>query len=81
MFDNKITTYEGMEDYYFFIDPNNLITKKDTRNWVERTERPLLVNYYEHFRDFNYKYWLCPDYKSKFKNNILIYMFNLFNYS
>jgi hypothetical protein len=72
-FNNKITTYKGMKDYYYFINKANIIEKDTPRKWIPEKLRPLLLNYNAHCHKFNKKYWCPPPYKQHFKNSKFIY--------
>ena len=72
-FNNKITTYKGMKDYYYFIDKSNIIEKDDLRKWIPEKKRPLLVNNGAHCHKFNTKYWYPVPYKLHFKNSKFVY--------
>lgn len=73
LFDNKITTYKGMECFYYFMNTENIIIKEDTRRWVCPAHRPLLVNNNEHLNHFNREFWLPPPYKNIFKNDTFVF--------
>jgi hypothetical protein len=73
LFDNKITTYKGMECYYYFMNSENIIIKEDIRHWICPAQRPLLVNNNEHVNQFNSDFWLPPPYKSIFRNDIFLF--------
>ena len=72
-FDNKITTYKGMKDFYYFIDPQYIIEKEVMRNWTPPNQRPFLVNNTEHVHRFNMNYWYPIPYKRQFQNTRFIY--------
>ena len=71
LFDNKITTYKGMKPYYYFLNDDMIIEKENTRYWTPPSDNPLLVNYHEHVKIFDKKYWMPPPYKSVYKNDII----------
>jgi hypothetical protein len=73
LFDNKITTYIGMKDFYYFMDSNNIIETSRKRKWIRFWQRNLIVNNLEHVQHFDYQYWIPPPYKEIYKNNILKY--------
>jgi len=68
-FDNKITTYKGMKDFYYFINPENIIEKEECRSYVHSSKRPFLVNSTEHVRNFDTRYWTPVPYKTHFSNH------------
>jgi hypothetical protein len=72
-FDNKITTYKGMKDFYYFIKPENIIEKDECRTWIQPSKRPFLVNNTEHVHRFDMRYWVPPPYKLQFQNTKFTY--------
>jgi hypothetical protein len=72
-FNNKITTYKGMKDYYYFIDEANIIEKDEKREWIHDKQRPLLVNNNAHCHKFNMRYWYPVPYKIHFTNSKFIF--------
>lgn len=85
LFDNKITTYVGMKDFYYFVKEGNIIEKNEKRKWKGKHQRALLVNKSEYVKNFNTNFWIPPPYKDHFKNDIFIFkkplliIYNKFN--
>jgi hypothetical protein len=73
LFHNKITTYKGMKNFYYFIKPENIIEKDEFRKYVYRARRPFLVNNNEHVHRFDMRCWLPPPYKLQFQNTKFVY--------
>ena len=81
LFDNKITTYRGMEAYYYFLPKEQLILRNQTRTWIP-TDQYLLTVYLKmnndsaaitNFYDIHPLYWKAPDYISQYKSNLFQY--------
>lgn len=70
LFNNKITTYEGMMSFYFFLNKDQIIEKKEKRNYTYIYTNPLMVNDNEYIKNFNYNYMIFPNYKINYKNNL-----------
>ena len=69
----NITTYEGMQPYYFFMDPAKIKYKKERRNWVPSPARSLMP---DHLKDEDEFFksnsscsdqYLVPDYYTYYK--------------
>ena len=73
LFDNKITTYRGMKDFYYFIKPENIIEKEECRKWLPPVQRPFLINNTEHVQRFDQRYWLPVPYKTQFANTKFVF--------
>ena len=67
LFNNKITTYKGMKDFYYFINPDNIIERVEERCWIPPEKRPFLVNGTEHVHRFNLRYWYPIPYKLQYR--------------
>lgn len=73
LFDNKITTYIGMKPFYYFLNNDALIEKKQSRCWIVPKANPLLVNYTDYIKFFDERYRICPPYKLIYKNDIVLF--------
>jgi hypothetical protein len=71
LFDNIIHTFNGMETYYYFLSKNQLnLTRKD-RHDVNNVQF-MIVNFDIPYH-LDLRYWIAPQYKTHFKNNVFIY--------
>ena len=70
LFDNKITTYKGMKDIYYFVKPENIIEKDEQRQCAKPIHCRLLVNNSEGVENFNMNYFKPIPFKSQFQNSI-----------
>lgn len=75
LFDNKISTYRGMEAFYYFLPKEQLIFRNQTRTWIPH-DHYLLTLYLKtnnhissNFYDVHPIYWKAPDYINHYKNN------------
>lgn len=80
LFDNVIESYVGMEPYYCWINPKNVIFTKRNRewrkyflynsspNWFNYSYNPLVYNDNDHVNQFNTKYIKFFDYKNYYSN-------------
>lgn len=75
LFDNKISTYKGMESYYYFIPKQQLIFKNEKRYWIDPLKKDKLMLYInrENPRQLNLKYWIAPKYQLVYKNDFFKY--------
>jgi hypothetical protein len=88
LFDNVIESYKGMEPYYCWINPKNVIfteRKREWRkyfllnispNWHQYPYNPLVYNDNDHVNEFNKKYVNYFDYRNYYKK----FLNNNFNY-
>jgi len=72
-FNNTITTYKGMKDFYYFINPTNIVEKEEQRRWICPKQRPFLVNGTEHVHQFDQRYWYPIPYKVQYHTDKFSY--------
>lgn len=73
LFDNVITTYEGMEAYYYFVRKEQLVFKKCKRQWVNPKIDCVMKYCSLDKNSINLSCWLSPNYKKYYKNNLFKY--------
>jgi len=75
LFNNKITTYKGMDAFYIFLKDKltNVNYVSNNRTWINSELRPLLVNDDEISEIFDWRYISPPDYRSYYSNNVFVY--------
>ena len=72
--DNKIKTFRGMRDLYYFLNRDQIIEKTVGRTWVPEPYRPLpSINRAEYQLRFDTKCWTTPPYKKVFSNTKFVY--------
>jgi len=73
LFDNKISTYTGMEAYYYFVPKEQLTFRNEKRMWIE-SSRYMLMNYLNSIdNQLNLEYWRVPRYKEFYTNQYFLY--------
>lgn len=74
LFDNKINTYIGMRPYYYFLPNDQIIEHNKTRIWHPPIDDKLLTTgFHQMVYVLDKRYWIPPDYKTYYKNNIFKY--------
>jgi hypothetical protein len=71
LFDNIISTFDGMEIYYYFLPITQLNLIRKDRHKVNNVHF-MIVNFNIPYH-IDLRYWIAPQYKNHFKNNIFVY--------
>ncbi len=69
LFDNKISTYIGMEAYYYFLPKEQLILRDEKRFFINPCLYKVMTYLGIKDNQLNLDYWIPPDYKKFYQNN------------
>lgn len=74
LFNNQISTYKGMEAYYFFVPSTQLILRKNHTRTYTKHENCILTKYLKlnngpeaRYFDINVKFWRAPEYRTYYE--------------
>ncbi len=70
MRERRIVTYDGMRPFYFFLDPAQVETRRETRAYVPVATRPAWLPTRDDHNPRRTAFELFPDYRAQYRNHL-----------
>ncbi len=70
MRDRRILTYGGMRPFYFFLDPAQVETREERRDYVPVEQRPAWLPTRDDHASVRTPFEIFPDYRSRYRNRL-----------
>jgi hypothetical protein len=70
MRERRIVTYDGMQPFYFFLDPSQIETRRKARGHVPAGQRPAWLPTRNDHASCRTAFEIFPDYRSRYQNRL-----------